>query len=105
MGLWYVGDEGERKFSFEELSAASQKAANILQSLGVTRVACFLPRLPEWWIINLATIRAKVTLLPGTTQLQTKDILGRITSSQADCIIASPEVAAKVVIEVNFFMK
>ena len=64
-----------------------------------------LLQIPEWWIINLATIRAAVTLLPGTTQLQTKDILGRLTSSQADCIIASPEVAAKVEIEVNFFMK
>ena len=38
--------------------------------LGVKKAMCILPRVPEWWIINLATMRQNVVLLPGTTQLQ-----------------------------------
>ena len=53
-------------------------------------------QVPEWWIINVGTIRCNVTLLPGTTQLQSGDIEGRLLSSGADCIIANPETAAKV---------
>ncbi|XP_023342567.1 acyl-coenzyme A synthetase ACSM3, mitochondrial [Eurytemora carolleeae] len=57
---------------------------------------CILPRVPEWWIINLACIRQKVVLLPGTTQLQEKDILLRLGASKADCVIADLETAHKV---------
>ena len=71
-------------------------------------------QVPDWWLLNLATIRANVVLLPGTTQLQVlesssnikkkldivqfqeKDIEGRLISSKADCIIADPETAWKV---------
>ena len=97
MGLWYVGgQDGETKLTFEELSTASQKAANLLQSVGATRVACFLPRLPEWWIINLATIRASIILLPGNPKRSQADILARLMASEVDCIIGNPEVADKV---------
>ena len=72
-----------------------------------------LVKVPEWWLLNVATIRANVVLLPGTTQLQVtrslynnapifwyiikeKDIEGRLISSSADCIIADPATAWKV---------
>ena len=84
------------KLSFQDLSLASQKAANAISGLGVKKAVCILPKVPEWWIINIGTIRANVTLLPGTTQLQSKDILGRLTASGADCIIADQLVADKV---------
>ena len=97
--LWYVSPlhpDEDLKLSFQDLSLASQKAANAVSSLGVKKAVCILPKVPEWWIINIGTIRANVTLLPGTTQLQSKDILGRLTASGADCIIADPLVAEKV---------
>ena len=100
VGLWYVGGpdtpEGETRLTFEELSTASKKAANLLQSLGARRVACFLPRVPEWWIINLATIRASIILLPGNPKRTQADILARLMASEVDCIIGTPEVADKV---------
>ena len=67
--------------------------------------------MPEWWLINLGTIRAGVVLLPGTTQLTDRDIEGRLLSSGkldimiysqisqcsgADALICDVETAAKV---------
>jgi len=96
--LWYVDPKTseDRKMSFTDLSSASQKAANAIQSLGVKKAVCILPKVPEWWVINVGTIRSNVILLPGTTQLQSGDIMGRLISSAADCIIADPETAAKI---------
>eukprot|EP00092_Neocalanus_flemingeri_P012131 GFUD01013079.1.p1 GENE.GFUD01013079.1~~GFUD01013079.1.p1 ORF type:complete len:591 (+),score=144.42 GFUD01013079.1:69-1841(+) len=98
IALWFTSKEPENelKLSFQELSVASQKAANAIASLEVKKAVCILPKVPDWWLLNLATIRANVVLLPGTTQLQEKDIEGRLVSSKADCIIADPETAWKV---------
>lgn len=98
LALWYTAKEPEQeiKLSFQELSVASQKAANAIASLEVKKAVCILPKIPDWWLFNIATIRANVILLPGTTQLQEKDIEGRLISSNADCIIADPETAWKV---------
>ena len=95
--LWYVGEEGEEvKFSYKELSDASQKAAAVVESLGLRKAVCILPKVPEWWLINLGTIRAGVILLPGTTQLTDRDIEGRLLSSGADALICDLETASKV---------
>ena len=96
--MWYVHPDTNEdiKYSYQDMSQASKKAANAILGLGVTKMVCILPKIPEWWIINVATIRANVTLLPGTIQLQAKDIEGRLISSGADCVIADPETAAKV---------
>jgi len=98
LALWYTTSkpEQELKLSFKDLSKASQKAANAIASLEVKKAICILPKIPDWWLFNIATIRAGVVLLPGTTQLQEKDIAGRLISSNADCIIADPETAWKV---------
>ena len=70
--LWYVHPETNEdiKLSFEELSTASKKAANAVKALGVRKMVCILPKVPEWWIVNVGTIRSNTILLPGTTQLQ-----------------------------------
>lgn len=95
--FWYIHPDGTQlKYTYRELNVAAQKGANVFVQLGVKSAMCILPRIPEWWIINLATIRQNVVLLPGTTQLMEKDILWRLHASQADCIIADMETALKV---------
>ncbi|KAL6085990.1 hypothetical protein STEG23_023127 [Scotinomys teguina] len=93
--LWWVNGKGEEvKWSFQELGSLSRKAANVLtKPCGLQRgdrVAVILPRIPEWWLINVACIRT------GTTQLTRKDILYRLQSSKAKCIVTSEEVAPAV---------
>lgn len=50
------------KWSFEELGSLSRKAANVLSgACGLQRgdrVIAVLPRVPEWWLLNVACIRA-----------------------------------------------
>ncbi|OPJ87565.1 hypothetical protein AV530_001014 [Patagioenas fasciata monilis] len=60
--FWWVNDEGEEvKWSFEELGYLSRKAANILsEACGLQRgdrVIAVLPRVPEWWLLNVACMR------------------------------------------------
>lgn len=61
--FWWVSDEGEEvKWSFEELGSLSRKAANVLLEACALqrgdRVIAVLPRVPEWWLLNVACMRA-----------------------------------------------
>lgn len=60
--LWWVNDSGEEvKWSFEELGFHSRKLANVLhQVCSLERgdlVFLLLPRVPEWWLVNVACLR------------------------------------------------
>ncbi|KAM3916300.1 acyl-coenzyme A synthetase ACSM3, mitochondrial-like [Leptodactylus fuscus] len=99
--LWWIDGEGkEVKWSFEELGSRSRKVANILCGAcdlePGDRVIVILPKLPEWWLLNVACIRAGFVIIPGTTQLTAKDILHRLRTSEARCIITSQDLAPAV---------
>ncbi|XP_054570109.1 acyl-coenzyme A synthetase ACSM4, mitochondrial-like [Eptesicus fuscus] len=99
--LWWVnGKGGEVKWSFGELGTLSRKAANVLsEPCGLARgdrVAVILPRVPEWWLVNVACMRTGLVFMPGTTQLTAKDILYRLRASKAKGLVASEEVAPAV---------
>ncbi|NXH47806.1 ACSM3 synthetase, partial [Dicaeum eximium] len=96
--FWWVNDEGEEvKWSFEELGSLSRKAANVLsEACGLQRgdrVVAVLPRVPEWWMLNVACMRAGIVFFPGTSQLTAKDISYRLEASKAKCIITSDTLA------------
>ncbi|XP_039715891.1 acyl-coenzyme A synthetase ACSM5, mitochondrial-like isoform X4 [Pteropus medius] len=99
--FWWVNGKGaEVKWSFEELGKQSRKAANVL--VGVCglqpgdRMMLVLPRIPEWWLVNIACMRTGLVFMPGTTLLTAKDILYRLQASKAKCVVASEEVIPAV---------
>ncbi|XP_053132362.1 acyl-coenzyme A synthetase ACSM4, mitochondrial-like isoform X2 [Hemicordylus capensis] len=99
--LWWINGKGnEVRWSFEELGFLSRKAANVLQdACGLQkgdRAMVILPRIPEWWLLNIACIRTGVVFIPGTPQLTAKDILYRLQASKAKCMIAN-DILAPVV--------
>uniref|UniRef100_A0A8C5UBH7 medium-chain acyl-CoA ligase n=1 Tax=Malurus cyaneus samueli TaxID=2593467 RepID=A0A8C5UBH7_9PASS len=99
--FWWVNGQGEEvKWSFEELGLLSRRAANVLtRECGLKRgdrVLLILPRVPEWWLLKVACIRAGIVVIPGTSQLSAKDILYRLQVSRATCIITSAKVAPAV---------
>ncbi|NXM95796.1 ACSM3 synthetase, partial [Sylvia borin] len=99
--FWWVNDKGEEvKLSFEELGALSRKAANVLSKVcGLQRgdrVVAVLPRVPEWWLLNVACMRAGIVLIPGTSQLTAKEILYRLQASKAKCFVTDDERAPAV---------
>uniref|UniRef100_A0A8C3ER33 medium-chain acyl-CoA ligase n=1 Tax=Corvus moneduloides TaxID=1196302 RepID=A0A8C3ER33_CORMO len=96
--FWWVSDEGEEvKWSFEELGSLSRKAANVLCEACALqrgdRAMAVLPRVPEWWLLNVACMRAGIVFIPGTSQLTAKDISYRLQASKAKCIITSDTLA------------
>uniref|UniRef100_A0A8D0GJA6 medium-chain acyl-CoA ligase n=1 Tax=Sphenodon punctatus TaxID=8508 RepID=A0A8D0GJA6_SPHPU len=99
--LWWInGRGGEVRWSFEELGFLSKKVANVLSELcGLRRgdrVIVILPRIPEWWLANVACMRTGIVIIPGTTQLTAKDILYRLQVSRAKCIITTDTLAPAV---------
>jgi len=100
LAMYWVDDDGnEAKRTFGELTAASNRTANMLKSLGVKKgdvVIVILARLIEWWEINLACLRLGAVISPGTTQLTSKDIKFRFEAADAACIITDGANAPKV---------
>ncbi|XP_033073706.1 acyl-coenzyme A synthetase ACSM3, mitochondrial isoform X2 [Trachypithecus francoisi] len=99
--FWWINGKGEEvRWSFEELGSLSRKFANILSEACSLqrgdRVILILPRVPEWWLANVACLRTGTILIPGTTQLTQKDILYRLQSSKANCIITNDVLAPAV---------
>ncbi|KAI0237855.1 Acyl-coenzyme A synthetase ACSM3, mitochondrial [Lamellibrachia satsuma] len=60
------------------------------------RVVVILPRVPEWWLLNIASCRMGVVLIPGTTQLTARDIRHRLLRSGAKCVIIDATTANNV---------
>ncbi|MFQ5744809.1 MAG: AMP-binding protein [Acidobacteriota bacterium] len=100
LAIWWVDDAGhEVKRTFAELCVESRKLCNALAEKGVKRgdvVVVILPRLIEWWVINIACLRMGAVISPGTTQLKAKDIRYRLLAAEAACIITDAEVAPRV---------
>ncbi|XP_032303516.1 acyl-coenzyme A synthetase ACSM5, mitochondrial-like isoform X2 [Coturnix japonica] len=99
--LWWVDGDGEEvKWSFEELGVLSRKAANVLSGACSLqcgdRVLLLLPRIPEWWLLNVACMRTGTIPIPGTQQLTAKDILYRLQKSKAKGVITDDSVASTV---------
>ncbi|XP_048465544.1 acyl-coenzyme A synthetase ACSM3, mitochondrial isoform X2 [Rhincodon typus] len=99
--FWWLSEHGQEvKWSFQDLAIYSKKVANVLSDACdlqlKDRVLVILPRVPEWWLINIACIRTGTVLITGTTQLTATDILHRLQASKAKCIITDDNVADAV---------
>jgi len=99
LAMLWVDDHGQEvRKSFGDLSRESQKVAHVLSDAGVGRgdvVIAILPRVVEWWLVNLACLRLGAVLSPGTPQLTAKDIRFRIESADARCIGTDESGAAR----------
>jgi len=100
LAMWWVDDFGnEAKKTFLELCNDSHKVCNMLAGQGVKKgdvIIVILPRLIEWWAINIACLRMGAVISPGTTQLTAKDIKYRFEASDAVCMITDNAIAPKV---------
>ncbi|MGN6562412.1 MAG: acyl-CoA synthetase [Thermomicrobiales bacterium] len=100
LAMHWVGPGGaERRVTFAELRADANRLAAALRRLGVApgeRAVVVLPRIPEWQIAMIGLLRAGVVALPGTTQLQPKDLAYRIRESETSVIICDDTTAGRV---------
>src|SRR6266536_4383514 len=101
LALLAVGPDGgnPRRYSFADLAASSNRAANFLASRGVRkgdRVFVMLPRIPDWYDVVLGCIKLGAVPMPATTLLTPRDIAYRVTQADAGVAVVDAEGAAKV---------
>ena len=100
IALYWEGEDGTtRKFTFEELSLASNKVGNILKDFGVERgdrVFLFLPRIPELFFSFLGIL--KIGAIAGTlfSAFQEQALLDRLDNSDAKVLITTSELKPRV---------
>lgn len=97
--LW-VGKNGEEEtYTFAEMVAEANKAANGLSSLGVEkgdRVFMFLERVPECYFAAFGTLKLGAVIGPLFSAFGPEAVKDRLEDSGAKVLITSPELWAKV---------
>ncbi len=100
LAVWAIQrDGGEQKLTFAAIAEQSRRACNLLAGLGVEPgdvVVVLLPRVVEWWVLNVACLRMGAIISPGPAQLREADIEYRLQRTGARCIVAHREVAGRV---------
>ena len=96
--LKILGDSDE-VYSFAELSAASNRVANGLRSLGAKRgdrLLLMLGNVQPLWVAMLAAIKLGLVVIPATTMLAGADIADRLSRGRARFVIADARRRAQV---------
>lgn len=103
--VWCEDEGDERIFTFSDISALSDRAANAFSSLGIDKgdiVMLTLRRRWEYWVVAMALAKIGAVLIPASLQLTAKDIAYRANSARVkavicvndDYVIAQNEAAA-----------
>ncbi|MDR3209016.1 MAG: AMP-binding protein [Oscillospiraceae bacterium] len=82
--LHISADKTERRFTFEDMSRLSARAANYFTSLGIRRgdrVMLVLRRTYQFWIATLALHKLGAVVIPATDQLMEKDYVYRFEAA------------------------
>jgi len=88
--MWCDDHGGERRFTFNDLSRLSNRAANYFKSLGVKKgdvVMCVLRQRFEYWITTIALCKLGAVIIPATMQLTSKDIIYRANAAKIKAIV------------------
>jgi acetyl-CoA synthetase len=100
LALVYVDSGGAvRRFTFAQLRDLSNRLANALTALGVTRgdrVAVFLPQCPEALLAHIAVYKSGAVALPLLTLFGTAAVEHRLRNCAAKAVISDGENAPKV---------
>ena len=101
LSLWCVDAVSgrEEKFTFRQLSALSQQAANYFAASGLKRgdrILLMLPRIWPWWVSMLGLIRLGAVPVPATLQMTRDDVTYRLRTAGIHAVITSPGGVEKI---------
>lgn len=88
--VWCDDDGNEATFTFQQLSAGSNKAVQIFQKIGIHKgdpVMLMLKRRYEFWFCLLALHKIGAVSIPATHLLTTKDIIYRNNAADIKLIV------------------
>jgi len=97
--LW-VGKNGEEEtYTFAQMAAGANRAANGLRSLGVEkgdRVFMFLERIPECYFTAFGTLKLGAVIGPLFSAFGPEAVKDRLQDSGAKVLVTSPDLWARV---------
>ncbi len=97
--LWIVDEKGsEWKCTFAEMRERSNRVANFLTGLGLTRgsrILLMLDNQHELWETMLAAIKIGAVLIPSSLLLTKNDLEDRIRRGRVKLVVSTPENTAK----------
>jgi len=102
LALLWVDDSGaEKRFTFADIAALSNRAANLFASYGIKKgdtVLCTLKRRWHYWVINVALCKLGAVIIPATHQLTAHDVIYRVTAADvsAICSVNEPGIAEAI---------
>ena len=100
LAMLHIGrDKSEHRFTFEDMSRMSSRAANFFKSLGIKRgdrVMLVLRRNYQFWISILALHKLGAIAIPATDQLLEKDFSYRFEAAGISAILCSADAPTAV---------
>lgn len=96
--IWCNGEGRERRYSFSEIAAFTDRLAAALQCRGIgkgDRVLVMLPRIPAWQIVMVAVLKLGAVAIPCVTMLTEKDLAYRLANSGAAAVITTTAETGK----------
>ncbi len=87
-------NRAERRFTFEDMSRASGRAANYFKALGIRRgdrVMLVLKRHYQFWFAILGLHKLGAVAVPATNQLQEHDFTYRFNAAEISAIICTAD--------------
>ena len=87
-------DKTERRFTFEDISRASSRAANYFKALGIKRgdrVMLVLKRHYQFWFAILGLHKLGAVAIPATNQLQEHDFSYRFNAAGVSAILCTAD--------------
>ena len=88
--VWCDDDGGDEHFTFADISAMSNRAANFFAGLGITKgdvVMLILRRRWEYWVVSMGLCKLGAVFVPASLQLTQKDITFRANQAGVKAIV------------------
>jgi len=98
IALRIVGPEGEQAFTFADLAARSNQAANFLRNAGTRRgdrILLLLGNVPALWEVMLGAMKLGAVVIPATTMLTEADLRDRLERGRVRHVVAAAELAPR----------
>jgi acyl-coenzyme A synthetase/AMP-(fatty) acid ligase len=92
--LWEDQDGNRARLTFADISAQSNRIANVLTGLGIKPgdpVMLILPRITLWQSAYIGALKAGAIVIPCVSMLREKDLVYRANHSEARAIITSAD--------------
>lgn len=99
IALYYSDSERDESYTFEQLSKQSNRFANVLRKLGISkgeRVFIFMPRTPELYFSALGALKVGAVVGPLFEAFMETAVKDRLLDSEATAIITTPALLKRI---------